>query len=391
MSNAVQSLRPQLDRVRRAWRGSPLPGFFGWWGGELAALLPASWRATFGSGNIWFLLEHDGDHWQLRRAGTGEPLARWDADTDPAAQRALLDSAMQAVDREDRRLALTLPAAEVLRRQLSLPLAAANTLQQVGAFEMDRQTPFRVEQVHYAIRELPQPAPPGRLLAELVAVPRGVLDPLLAQLHAAGVRVDAVDIASGHDRLGVNLLPTGQAPQHVSTRRRVNLALAAGCVVLLVLLLGQWLHNRQQVLAAMQAEVEAMRTEAQQVSALRQQWQDNAGAAGFLVQRKQRGVTQLAVLKELTERLPDTAWLERISVDNTGQLGFQGQSQQAAKLIDTLKGSDLITNPNFQGSIQPDPSTGKERFYMVAQLRQPTPAAAAAKPAAAASAAGDTP
>ncbi|KRE94888.1 fimbrial assembly protein [Frateuria sp. Soil773] len=390
MSTAVQSLRPQLDRVRRAWRGSPLPGFFRWWGDELAALLPASWRAALRSGSTWFLLGHADGHWQLRHAGAAEPLARWSEDAEPAAQRALLDSAVQAVDREDRRLALVLPASVALRRQLSLPLAAAQTLQQVGAFEMDRQTPFRVEQVHYAIRELAVPAPPGRLLAELVAVPRNVLDPLLARLQAAEIRVDAVDVASGQGRLGVNLLPPGQAPRHVSTRRRLNLALAAGCVVLLALVLGEWLHNRQQALAAMQTEVEAMRAEAQQVAALRQQWQDNAGAAGFLVQRKQSGVTRLAVLEELTERLPDTAWLERVSIDNSGQLGFQGQSQQAAKLIDTLKGSTLITNPNFQGSIQPDPATGKERFYMVAQLRQPS-APAAGAPAASASAADGAP
>ena len=40
---------------------------------------------------------------------------------------------------------------------------------------------------------------------------------------------------------------------------------------------------------------------------------------------------------------------------------------QAAKLIDALKDSPLIRDAGFQGSIQPDPTTGKERFYMVAQ------------------------
>ena len=35
-----------------------------------------------------------------------------------------------------------------------MPLAARDNLQQVAAFEMDRQTPFTVDQVHYAVREL---------------------------------------------------------------------------------------------------------------------------------------------------------------------------------------------------------------------------------------------
>ena len=79
----------------------------------------------------------------------------------------------------------------------------------------------------------------------------------------------------------------------------------------------------------------------------------------------------------VTARLPDSAWLERFSVDNTGQVGFQGQSQQAAKLLDALKDSKLITDASFQGSIQPDPTTGKERFYLTARVNQPKPPATA--------------
>jgi general secretion pathway protein L len=165
-------------------------------------------------------------------------------------------------------------------------------------------------------------------------------------------------------------------------RLRLNLALAAGCALLLVLLLGQWLHNRQEVLAQMQDQVESMRGEAQQVAVLRQQLQDNAGAAGFLAQRKKNTVSMLSLLQDVTERLPDTAWLERFSVDNTGQIGIQGQSKQAAKLLDALKDSTLITNASFQGSIQPDPATGKERFYLTAQVHQPL--AGKPRPAAAA-------
>jgi general secretion pathway protein L len=220
------------------------------------------------------------------------------------------------------------------------------------------------------VRELPQPAAAGRVNAELVAVTRGTVDPLLAMLGALKTPIDAVDLAVGHDRLGVNLLPPEQTPHRVRPRLRFNLALAAGSAVLLVLVLATWLHNRQAALTQMQDTVESMRGDAQQVTALRQQLQDNAGAAGFLAQRKKNTVSMLSLMQDVTERLPDTAWLERFSVDNTGQVGLQGQSVQAAKLLDVLKNSTLITDPSFQGSIQPDPTTGKERFYLTAQLRQ---------------------
>lgn len=378
MSTATQSLQPLMDRVRRGWRASPLPGFLGWWGGELRNLLPLRWRGWFGSGADWHLLQYSeaNAQWTLRRRGYAEPLASWDDGVDAASSdaripSAAVDAALRHVDREDRRLALLLPPAVVLRRPLALPLAARDNLLQVVGFEMDRQTPFNVTQVYYAVRELGTSAAAGRFNAELVAVTRGTLDPLLARLHTQGISIDAVDVALANDRLGANLLPLAQTPHRVRPRRRLNLALAGACVLLLVLVLGAWLHNREAALNQMQAEVDSMRGDAQQVVALRQQLQDNAGAAGFLAQRKKNTVGMLSLLQEVTARLPDSAWLERLSVDNTGQIGFQGQSQQAAKLLDTLKDSALITGASFQGSIQPDPTTGKERFYLTARVNQP--------------------
>ena len=391
MSMATQSLRPLWDRLRRSWRASPLPGFFHWWGSELCGLLPSRWRAWFGSGADWYLLQHTGAQWTLRSRGQRQLLTSWDDAADAAIidghvadgriRQDALNIALKNVDREDLRLALLLPPEVVLRRTLLLPLAARDNLLQVVAFEIDRQTPFSVAQVYYAVRELTSPAAAGRFNAELVAVTRGTLDPLLIRLRAQGIAVDAVDLADGDDRLGVNLLPAEQIPRRAHPRRRLNLALALGCVLLLMLLLGQWVHNRQDALTQMQAEVESMRGEAQQVASLRLQLQDNAGAAGFLAQRKKNTIAMLSLLQELTARLPASAWLERFSVDNTGLIGFQGQSQQAAKLLDTLKDSALITDASFQGSIQPDPTTGKERFYLTAHVRQP--AAAKSKSAAA--------
>ncbi|HWU76109.1 MAG TPA: PilN domain-containing protein [Rhodanobacter sp.] len=373
MSTAKQPLQPWMDRLRRSWRASPLPVFLGWWGGELRQWMPRSWRGWFGTGADWYLLEEAGEQWTVRHRGRADVLASWSEDRDQA-QALALNAALKQVDREDLRLALLLPSSTVLRRTLVLPLAARDNLLQVVGFEMDRQTPFNLAQVYYAARELPAPAATGRIQVELVAVLRDTLDPLLARLRAQGITIDAVDMALGDDCLGVNLLPAEQAPRRTHPRRRLNLALAAACVLLLLLVCGEWLHNRQLALEQMQAEVEGMRGEAQQVASLRQQLQDNAGAAGFLAQRKMRTVSMLSLLLDVTARLPDSTWLERFSVDNTGQIGLQGQSRQSAKLLDVLKDSRVITDAGFQGSIQPDPATGKERFYLTARLRQPASA-----------------
>lgn len=384
MSTAMQSLRPWGDRVRRGWRASPLPAFLAWWGGELRALIPARWRGWFGAGADWYLLQAEGKRWTVRRGGQAEPLAGWNEQREGAALA--LEAALQHVDREDLRVALLLPAALVLRRTLQLPLAARDNLRQVVGFEMDRQTPFSLSQVYYAAREPGTPAAAGRCQVELVVVTRATLDPLLARLRAQGIAIDAVDVAQGDDRLGVNLLPPEQVQRRAHPRRRLNLILGAVVVALLLLVGGEWLHNREVALTLMRAEVAGMRGEAQQVATLRQQLQDNAGAAGFLARRKKDSVDMLSILEDATARLPQGTWLERFSVDNTGQIGMQGQSQQAAKLLDALKDSRVITDAGFQGSIQPDPTTGKERFYLTARVKQPATGAAPADAASAGSA-----
>jgi len=346
-----------------------MPAFMAWWGGQLRALLPVRWQAFFSGGNVWCLLHHESGQWHARRSGQPQNAAPWSDTLDAPEQQAMLGAALAGVDRQDLRLALCLPPEGVLRRRLLLPEAARDNLRQIGAFEMDRQTPFRLDQVYYDLRPLRGAAPAGRIAAELIAAPRALVDARLEHLRNAGIVIDAVDLCEGDARLGVNLLPPDMVRAHRDPRRRLNLALAAAALMLLLLCLGQWLHNREEALAAMQAQVEDMRGDAQKISNLRKQLEESTGAAGFLARRKTDSVAVVDVLQDLTARIPDDTWLERFTVDSSGRVGLQGQSAKAAPLIDVLQSSKLITGANFQGVIQRDPATNKERFYMDAQLR----------------------
>jgi len=363
----------QLERMRRAWRGSALPGFLRWWGGELAPLVPARWRAAFAGGQRWYAIERAEDGWRLRRAGEVASLADI-PDIDGVEHRsAVLARALSEADPADRRVALLLPSSQVLRRRLVLPLAARDNLRQVVGFDLDRQTPFRAEDIHYGVRELDETGSEGRFVAELAATPRSTLDPLLDELAALGVHPDRVDVGQGSALAGVDLLPPARAPRRIDRRRRLNAALMAAIVLLVFAGMAVWLQNRNAALERMTATVESMRADAQKVSALRQRLTDSAGASGFLARKKTESPSILPVLEELTHRLPDDTWLERFTLNASGQLGFQGQSPQAARLIDALKGARTIGEPSFQGTIQSDPTSGKERFYMQAKALTPKP------------------
>lgn len=379
----------QLERLRRAWRGSALPGFMRWWGGELAGLVPPRWRYAFAGGQEWYAIERRENAWELRRAGESVAIARADDIDTPEHRASELKRALATSDPADRYIALVLPPAQVLRRRLVLPVAARDNLRQVAGFDLDRQTPFRPGDIHYGVRDLGEPAGEGRFAAELAATPRATLDPLLDELASLGIVPDRVDVALGAALAGLDLLPPQRAPRRADRRRRVNLGLLAAIVVLLAGAMATWLHNRAATLDAMRGEVESMQADANRVGALRKRLTESAGASGFLARRKVESAAVLPVLQELTARLPDDTWLERFTLNASGQIGFQGQSPQAAKLIDALKGAKTIGEPSFQGTIQTDPTSGKERFYMQAKALIPKPAAAA-KPAAPAPAATTT-
>lgn len=359
-----------LERAKLAWRRSPLPAFLHWWGSELTALLPVRLRNWIRRGPDVLWLGLEGDVATVRRMRTDTVLARIDPGLPPEVQRTEFAQACAGIDADDRRLLLVVPASRVLHRRMLMPAAVAADPRRAVGYELDRQTPFKAEQVYYDVRVSADPAPAGQVAVDLYAAPRSELDPAIERFSAIGARPDGIDVLGPDGTLaGVDLLPPARRPHRVDKRRRMNLALAAACVLLAVLVLSQWLANRRAALAAMQDEVAAMRTRASQSEQLRSQLTAATGASKFLVARKAENPSVLAVLDELTRRLPTSAWLDMLTLDESGGLDIKGEAAKAAALVDTLSGSKILAEPKLQGVIQPDPATGKERFELVARVK----------------------
>lgn len=360
-----------LERAKLAWRRSPLPGFLRWWSGELTAMLPAGLRAWVRRGPDVLWLGAAGGNAIVRRARTGATLISIPPGLPPEIQRTEFARACAGIDPDDRCLLLVVPASQVLYRRLVMPAAAAADPRRVVGYELDRQTPFKPEQVYYDVRVSADPAPAGQVALDLYAAPRAEIDPLLERFNAIGAHPDAVDVQTPRGTLAsIDLMPPERRPRRIDRRARANFILGLVCVLLAVLVLSQWLANRRAALAEMQDEVQAMRAKATQSEQLRAQLTGALAASKFLVKRKSETPSALAVLDDLTRRLPATAWLDVLTLDDSGGLDIKGEAAKAAALVDTLGSSRLLQEPKLQGVIQPDPATGKERFEMVARVRQ---------------------
>lgn len=356
---------------------TPLPGFLEWWRGELLACLPARWRDLLAERSESLLLDLRDEEivvWRERGDAMSE-YARIRRDLPSEAQSAEFQRLRGAIGDPAVRTVFCIPADRVLTRALSLPSAAEDNLRQVLSFEMDRQTPFKADQVYFDSRVLGHDASGRNVQVELVLIPRGRLDQELGALPSGAADLDGVDSwrsVPGGGRRRTNLLPPERRARRRNLRTPLNLGLAAAALLLLVINMNESLTNRAAAVESMRAEVAQSNTEAKQVAALKKTLADSIGGANFLADRKRKGPLTVALINDISQRLPQDTYLERLQIENK-QVQLQGQAQEAAKLIALLGASQCLGNPGFQGQVQPDPRSGKERFQINADLKECAP------------------
>jgi general secretion pathway protein L len=359
-------LSQPLSRLRARYAQTPLPRFMRWWGGELRSLLPERWSRLLAVEHAWLAIEVQGgelvatavDNRGLREVAR---LPLGERDNLPGALEASLDDERRVLPR-----ILLLPALMVLRRSITLPAAALDNLRTVLGFELDRQTPFKPEQVFYDSRILRHDTGAKQLLVELALVPKDRLQHALAELGGVAATLAGVDVRAPDGRgLGYNFLPPEQRRGRNNTRFWIHAGLVAGSVLFLLMAMGQLLDNRAEAVESLRAETEERHDEARAAAKLRDNLEEAALAANFLAIEKGRQPSMVQMLAELTKLLPDDTYLERLN-STRGEITLSGQSSQAAKLVEILQSSTLLRSPALSGPIQPDARTQKDRFNITA-------------------------
>ncbi|KAF1014041.1 MAG: hypothetical protein GAK31_03064 [Stenotrophomonas maltophilia] len=234
------------------------------------------------------------------------------------------------------------------------------------------------------------PAGDDQLDAELVVWPRSQLAAWEAEAGSWSSALSGVDACDEQGTpLQVNLLPQAQRQQRSDPMRRWNLLLGVAVLVLLALAGTQLLDNRREAVEALRAEVDAAARNARGVASERSQLQSLLDGAVHLEQQRSRHATTVELWSELTRRLPDGTYLEKLAVENNG-LQLIGLSREASQLVPLLQDSPLWRKVNLTGVLQADgANSGRDRFTLTAELQPPPatpPASAAATPTEAADA-----
>lgn len=364
--NVNVGTRSYLEEVAES-----VKGFWQWWTEELAGLMPAVLRSQFKVQSKALLIEIDNGICRLKtKTPHGlELLSEFNLDSDlddneVEQRKTLAGMADQAV--------LLLPDHYILRKTISLPEATASKLEDVLKFEMDRNTPFKADEVYFSHKVLNRDAAQHKIQVELTIVTRAVLDELLNRLAAQGINIGCVVPASNKladiDNPALNLLPRqGDADHRIRARRKQQQKFWLLLVLIVLVALGG-LYQRYQRVESLTRDIEEPRALAMQAKKLRTELEQLQESRRFLFNRKIAAPSALILLNELTGTLPDNTWLTRLSVKDEA-VTFQGESTNASALIGLVEESGMFRDVRFSSPVTINPRSQKEHFAITATIQ----------------------
>ena len=380
---SFRTARLRQDLARRLG----LTGFRHWWLHELGSLVPARMRAVFerrrarpvlafaGSrATLWAPVQAGG---RVRMSEVAEIPLYAGEDIVAAGGRAALAPIARAADGARPEVIIALPPRAVLRKTLVLPAAIEDNLHQALAYDLDRHTPFRADELYFDAAIVDRDPMRNTLQVELAAARRAVVDPLLRLAENFGARVVAVTVdppeAAQASRL--DLLPQERRYGNSAFARWYvaipALLLVAAIAAALVLPLWQ---KRSEAIALNQQSDEA-RARATVSDGLRTQLERRLGDYNFALERKYAFPATVQVLDDVTRILPDDTWLTQLELrsvrgkDGQRELTLRGESANAGSLVSLLEDSKLFTQTAPRSpttKIQPGPG---EIFDVGAQLK----------------------
>jgi general secretion pathway protein L len=339
--------------------------FFTWWFGQLAELLPQKLRRSALTTADAMVIKPIGPLGRgidtvavgVRRNGRETPLGRFGLGAPNLAELPRATG---------RATVLRLGGQDVLGKTVALPLAAERELDQVLTFEMDRETPFKAEELYWNHRIEGADRQSGRLSVRLMLLPKADLAPLLTALSQVGIRPRRAEIADGPDA-GAYLPLEGDGGRAHQPSSRL-LWPAAACCAALGLAAVVIPYVRQEIaLASLDREIAVGRTAATEAESLRREIDRLSGSADFVASERDKAGRPLIVLAAATRVLPDDTYLTEMELRQR-KVTLTGRSAAAARLIGPLAADGTFRNPGFAAPVTRLEALHTELFTINAEV-----------------------
>jgi len=268
---------------------------------------------------------------------------------------------------------LRLNASQAVHTTLSFPVAVKGNLHQVVGYELDKYTPFKAEQVYFAIRQLPV-SEPGQIAVQVIITPREHLDGLYYEAKKLGMTPLFADFASvpnhfDDNRGRYNLLPEAFRQKVAKTPQIIYGGLVTALLVLLLtsLILPLWMES--ETIAQLQERVDSIEKEAKKIKKMQAEVTAFAEQTQKLIDHKTALPPMVEMLNELSTLIKDDTSLDYAQYAD-GHLQILGESPEASGLISVLEASELFGNARFVSPVTQDNVSKLERFQITVDVTQ---------------------
>jgi len=384
----LPAIGPRLSEFARR---SGVAGFWPWWTAQLNAMVPPRPRAALERRRMRPVLVFEGDHatlWQPAMDGERAVMApantialTGDAATIAGAGRAAMASLANGsygASAVTPKILLSIPARDVLRKTLTLPAAVEPNLRQTLAYDLDRHTPFKPEEIYFDAVVVGRNPEKKEIRVDLVSCRKAVVDTAVRHAAAWGAAVSAAvpELPATAAASRLNLLPHESRPSLAVWRRWqfwLPLALVAA-VALAAIAIPLW-QKRDYAIALNGLAADA-RTQARISDALRTELETKVGDYNFALDKKYAYPSAFRVVDEVSRVLPDDTWLTQMELktiakgkESQREILVRGETANAGRLVQLFEESPLFAQAAPRSpttKIQPGPG---EIFDLGAQLK----------------------
>jgi general secretion pathway protein L len=355
---------PSLIAIRES-----VAGAFRWWLDTLTGSLPQRFRQCCRQRRQLMVLRLSPDNAVLLDDVETGAAARREPVDDPAH----LDAAARLLlpqDTERLEAAMEVQADAVLHRNVTWPLETEGNLDRALRFQLDKLIPFPPDAVFFGYRIRHRDRQAKHLNFDFVAVPKSVLEPWLQALDASPLGPHLSAIWAEPTGRAVNLLPreSRRFDRRSGVAVRKVLALVIG--VLLVAAVSLGFVGQQRELALLDDAIAGAMKRAERTRALDEKVERKAALLRRLADIDRRQPHHAAVMAELARILPDSAYLQRMTLDGS-RVTVIGQAQSSVALVDALSESPWFRDVEFVSKVTRDARTGRERFQLRMEATTP--------------------
>jgi general secretion pathway protein L len=250
-----------------------------------------------------------------------------------------------------------------LRRIINLPLAAKSNLADLLYYEIDRLSPFHADAIYFSWRVIETAPVKQRIKVEVVCIPKKTIDLVLSVAKAHRLSIGRIELEGLQE---LDFLHRVQ-PDTTRSRLQVGLRYVAALACLVLLAIGTFTTQRQQKdIERLDNEIASARSQANEHSAARKQYEQLAETIRLVENRRADTPTVTEILAELTQIVPDQAFLVQLVIhhDTVQLFGF---AERASALITLLEQSPMFAAPRFDSPVTMNSDTGREQFHLTVQ------------------------